>query len=107
MVVPPAKAAQIESIFNGLVGLGGQLAWAADGVRDGIALNRIFKKDSMEAQQYCLQAGVLVAEGWLKLIIVQDQVKGFVRAFPKVAAKENLLQFPPKVAANTVYHSES
>jgi hypothetical protein len=58
----------------------------------------------MEAQQYCFQAGILVAEGWLKQIIVQDQVKGFVRAFPKIVGKDNLLQFPLNVAANTVYH---
>jgi hypothetical protein len=104
-VVPPAKAAQIDNIFEGLVRLGCQLALASDGVRDGIALKRVFKKNSMEAQQLCLAAGVLVAEGWLKLTIVQDQVKGFVRAYPKAIAKKTLLQFPPKVAANTVYHS--
>jgi hypothetical protein len=97
VVVPEEKAIQIDNILDGLVSLGCQLVWAADGIRDGIALKRVFKKDSMEAQQLCLAAGVLVEEGWLSMIVVQGQIKGFIRAFPKTAAgnsKQNLLQFP-------------
>jgi hypothetical protein len=93
-VVPAEKAAQIDNIFEGLVAIGCQLAMSSDGIRDGIALRRVFKKDSMEAQQFCLAAGVLVAEGWLKMVMVQGQTKGFIRAYAKEVPKENLLQFP-------------
>jgi hypothetical protein len=64
--VPAAKAKQIDDIFEGLVDVGNQLAWASDGIRDGIVLKRVFKKHSVEAQQFCLAAGVLVSEGWLR-----------------------------------------
>ena len=94
VVVPAEKAAEIDRIFAGLVAIGGDHVLAADGIRDGIALQPIFKKNSIEAQQFCTAAGVLVAEGWLKLVIVQDQVKGFVRAYPKAVANENILRFP-------------
>ena len=93
-VVPAEKAAQIDNIFKGLVGIGCQLAMSSDGIRDGIALRRVFKKDSMAAQEYCLAAGVLVAEGWLSMVVVQGQLKGFIRAYAKEVPKENLLQFP-------------
>jgi hypothetical protein len=97
VVVPAEKAEHIDNIFDGLVGLGCQLAWAADGIRDGIALRRVFKKHSVEAQEYCLAAGGLVAEGWLRMVIVQGQIRGFIRAYPKAGAPalpENILQFP-------------
>ncbi len=56
MMVPAEKAKQIDDIFEGLVGLGCQLAWAADGIRDGIVLTCVLKKHSKEAQQFCLEA---------------------------------------------------
>ena len=56
-MVPAKKAKQIDDIFEGLVGIGCQLAWAADGLRGGIALTRILKRDSVEAQQFCLETG--------------------------------------------------
>ena len=96
-VVPAEKAAQIDNIFKGLVGIGCQLAMSSDGMRDGIVLSRVFKKDSMEAQQFCLAAGVLVAEGWLSMVVVQGQIKGFIRKYPKTSPhvlQQNLLQFP-------------
>ena len=97
--VPADKAKQIDDIFEGLVGLGCQLAWASDGIRDGIVLGHVFKKHSLEAQRFCLTAGVLVAEGWLSMVVVQGQIKGFVRAYPQMAApapNENILQFPSR-----------
>ncbi len=54
-VVPAEKAAQIDNIFKGLVAIGCQLAWAADGIRDGIVLHRVFKKDSIVSQGCCLE----------------------------------------------------
>src|ERR1035441_4045195 len=93
-VVPAEKAAQIDNIFEGLVAAGCHLAMSSDGIRDGIALRRVFKKDSVEAQQFCLAAGVLVAEGWLSMVVVQGQIKGFIRKYPRATTKENLLQFP-------------
>jgi hypothetical protein len=63
-------------------------------IRDGIVLKRVLKKHSMEAQVYCLAAGVLVGEGWLSMVMVQGQIKGFIRAYAKAAPKENVLQFP-------------
>jgi len=101
-MVPAERAEHIDNIFEGLVGLGCQLAWAADGIRDGIVLRRVFKKHSMEAQEYCLAAGVLVAEGWLSMVVVQGQIKGFIRDFPKTAAPpppRNILQFPRRKCA--------
>ncbi len=92
--MPAEKAAKIDNIFRGLVGIGCQLAMSSDGIRDGIALRRVFKKHSVEAQQLCLAAGVLVAEGWLSMVVVQGQIKGFIRTYPKAAPRENLLQFP-------------
>jgi hypothetical protein len=100
VVVPAEKAAEIDRIFAGLVAIGGDHVLAADGIRDGIALQPIFKKNSIEAQQFCTAAGVLVAEGWLKLVIVQDQVKGFIRAYPKAVANENILRFPRRNCEN-------
>lgn len=48
--VPAAdKAMHIENIFKGMVRLGGVLAMSRDGVRDGIALRDVFKKNSMDA----------------------------------------------------------
>jgi hypothetical protein len=97
VVVPAEKAAYIDNIFVGLVAIGGHLAMSRDGIREGIVLSRVSKKDSMAAQGYCLAAGVLVAEGWLSMVVVQGQIKGFIRAFPKtvtLAPKENILQFP-------------
>jgi hypothetical protein len=44
-VVPPVKAEHIDNNFEGLVCLGCQLAMSADGIGDGIALRRVFKKD--------------------------------------------------------------
>ena len=93
-VVPADIATRIDNIFEGLVAIGCQLAMSSDGIRDGIAFRRVFKKDSMEAQQFCLAAGVLAAEGWLKMVMVQGQIKGFIRAYAKEVPKENLLQFP-------------
>ena len=95
-VVPTEKAEHIDKIFDGLVGLGCQLVWAADGIRDGIVLHRVFKKHSVEAQQFCLAAGVLVAEGWLRMVAVQGQIKGFIRAYPKTITKKNILEFPTR-----------
>lgn len=97
LIVPIEKADQIDQIFEGLVRVGCQRAWAADGIRDGIVLTCVLKKHSKEAQEYCLAAGVLVAEGWLRMVVVQGQIRGFIRAFPKTAAEalgENILQFP-------------
>ena len=96
VVVPAEKAAQIDTIFEGLVAIGCQLAVSSDGIRDGIVLHRVFKKDSTAAQQFCLAAGVLVAEGWLSMVVVQGQLKGFIRAYAKEVPKENLLQFPER-----------
>jgi hypothetical protein len=62
IIVPPEKATHIENIFEGLVALGAQLAMSSDGIRDGIALRRVYRKDTMEFQEYCLAAGVLVGE---------------------------------------------
>ena len=93
-VVPAEKSAHIDNIFEGLVAIGYQLAMSSDGIRDGIVLHRVFKKDSIVAQGYCLEAGVLAAEGWLKMVMVQGQIKGFIRAYAKEVPKENLLQFP-------------
>jgi hypothetical protein len=93
-VVPADIATRIDNIFEGLVAIGCQLAMSSDGIRDGIVLHRVFKKDSKVAQEYCLAAGVLVAEGWLSMVIVQGQIKGFIRMYPKRAPKENVLQFP-------------
>jgi hypothetical protein len=44
--VPAEKAAKIDDIFDGLVAIGCQLAMSSDGVRDGIVLHRVFKRDS-------------------------------------------------------------
>jgi hypothetical protein len=95
--VPDGKAEQIDHIFEGLVRVGSQLAWAADGIRDGIVLTCVLKKHSKDAHEYCLEAGILVAEGWLRMVLVQGEIKGFVRAYPKTAPpvlKEKILQFP-------------
>lgn len=97
IVVPAEKAEHIDHIFKSLASIGCQRAMSSDGLRDGIALIRIFKKDSMEAQGYCLEAGFLVAEGWLSMVVVQGQIKGFIRVYPKAAPKENVLQFPMKI----------
>jgi len=43
---------------------------SSDGIRDGIVLHRVSKKDSTVAQGYCLETGVLVAEGWLRMVVV-------------------------------------
>jgi hypothetical protein len=97
VVVPAEKAEHIQNIFDGLVGLGCQLARAADGVRDGIVLKPVLKSQSILAQEYCLAAGVLVAEGWLRMVMVQGQLKGFIRAYPRtaeVALPANILLFP-------------
>jgi len=94
VVVPAEKAAQIDNIFTSLVSIGCQLTMSNDGIRDGIALRRVFKKHSTEAQRSCLAAGVLVAEGWLSMIVVQGQIKGFIRKYPRVAPKETVLRFP-------------
>ena len=97
VVVPAEKAQHIDNIFEGLVAIGAQLAMSRDGIRDGIALRRVFKKDSTAAQEYCLAAGVLVAEGWLSMVMVQGQIKGFIRMYPKAGAPalpENVLRFP-------------
>lgn len=97
VVVPAEKAEHIDNIFAGLVAIGGQLALSRDGIRDGIALRHVFKKHSMEAQEFCLAAGVLVAEGWLSMVVVQGRLKGFIRSYPKNGAPalpENILQFP-------------
>jgi hypothetical protein len=95
-VVPPEKARNIDNIFEGLVGLGCQLAMSADGMRDGIVLKPVLKKDTLEAQAMCLAAGVLVEQGWLSMVEVQGQIKGFIRKYPKAgtALPENVLQFP-------------
>ena len=93
-VVPADIATRIDNIFDGLVAIGCQLAMSSDGIRDGIVLSRVSKKDSTMAQQLCLAAGVLVAEGWLSMVVVQGQIKGFIRTYPKAAPRENLLQFP-------------
>jgi hypothetical protein len=61
-VVPAEKAAQIDNIFTGLVGIGCQLAVSSDGVRDGIVLHRVFKKYSTVAQGYCLAARSCLAD---------------------------------------------
>ena len=101
MIVPPEKAEQIDHIFEGLVGIGCQLVMSSGGIRDGIALKRVLKKNSVEAQQFCLAAGVLVSEGWLSIVVVQGKLAGFIRKFPKTAvstSKENLLQFPTRAA---------
>ena len=97
VVVPAEKAEHIDNIFEGLAGLGCLLAWAADGIRDGIVLKPVLKKHSVAAQEYCLAAGVLVAEGWLSMVVVEGQIRGFIRAYPKAGAPalpENILQFP-------------
>lgn len=97
VTVPPEKAEIIERISAGLESLGSVLAMSRDGVRDGIALRSVFKKHSFEAQEMCLAAGVLVAEGWLSMVVVQGRLKGFIRTYPKAAVparKENVLQFP-------------
>jgi len=99
VVVPPEKAAQIDNIFDGLVGLGCQLAKAADGIRDGIVLRHTFKTQSLEAQEYCIADGVLVGEGWLSMVVVQGRLKGFIRTHPKAPAVPlpvNLLLFPKR-----------
>jgi hypothetical protein len=96
-VVPAEKAEHIDNIFEGLVAIGCQLAMSSDGIRDGIVLHRVFKKDSIEAQQFCLAAGVLVAEGWLSMVVVQGEIKGFIRKYPKTSPhvlQQNILQFP-------------
>jgi hypothetical protein len=105
--VPADKAEQIDRIFEGLVGLGCQLAWASDGIRDGIVLGHVFKKHSLEAQRFCLTAGVLVAEGWLSMVVVQGQIKGFVRAYPKTITKRNLLEFPTRKCGSKSTRSAS
>ena len=97
VAVPAEKAEHIDNIFEGLVGLGCQLATAADGIRDGIVLKPLMKTQSLEAQELCLAAGVLVAEGWLSMVVVQGLLKGFIRTYPKTgkpAPKKNVLQFP-------------
>jgi len=43
---------------------------SSDGIRDGIVLHRVSTKDSTVAQGYCLETGVLVAEGWLRMVVV-------------------------------------
>jgi len=99
VVVPADKAEHIDNIFEGLVAIGGQLAMSRDGIRDGIALRHVFKKDTMEAQEYCLAAGVLVAEGWLSMVVVQGRLKGFIRMYPGPNAPvlpENVMRFPRK-----------
>jgi hypothetical protein len=70
---------------------------ARDGIRDGIALRHVFKKDTVEAQELCLAAGVLIAEGWLSMVQVQGRLVGFIRRYPGPGAKalpENVVQFP-------------
>jgi hypothetical protein len=97
VVVAPEKAEHIDNIFEGLQALGCQLAMSADGIRDGVVLRRVFKKHSLEAQQFCLAAGVLAAEGWLSMVVVQGQFRGFIRTYPAVdapALPKNVLQFP-------------
>jgi hypothetical protein len=97
VVVPAEKAEHIENIFHGLVAIGAVLAMSRDGVRDGIALRQVFKRDTMEAQEYCLAAGVLVAEGWLSMVVVQGRLRGFIRKYPEAGAPalpENVLLFP-------------
>jgi hypothetical protein len=74
-----------------------QPAMSSDGIRDGIALRRFFKMDSATAHEFCLAAGVLVAEGWQSMVDVQGRIKRFARAYPKTAwpaLKENTLKFP-------------
>lgn len=96
VVVPAEKAAQIDNIFQGLAAIGCQLAMSSDGIRDGIMLHCVFKKDSTMAQGYCVEEGVLVAKGWLRIVTVQSQIKGFIRTYLKEVRNENLLQFPVK-----------
>jgi hypothetical protein len=95
-VVQAEKATHIDNIVDGLVALGAQLAMSSDGVRDGIALRQVFKRDTMEAQEYCLASGVLVGKGWLSMV-VQGRLKGFARNYskaPAVPLPKNLLLFP-------------
>jgi len=95
VVAPVEKAIHIGNIFEGLEALGCQLAMAADGIRDGIVLKPVLKTQSLAAQEFCLAAGVLVAEGWLRMVMVQGQLKGFIRAYPKASALEDgVLRFP-------------
>ena len=70
VLVPAEIATQIDDIFEGLVDVGCQLAMSSDGIRDGIVLHRVSTKDSTVAQGYCLETGVLVAEGWLRMVVV-------------------------------------
>jgi hypothetical protein len=99
VVVPVEKAEIIDNIFDGLVACGAVLAMSRNGIRDGIALRQVFKKRSFEAQEYCLAAGVLVAEDWLSMVVVQGRLKGFIRMYPgpkAVALPENIQRFPGK-----------
>jgi hypothetical protein len=44
-----------------------------------------------------LEAGVLAAEGWLSIVMVQDRLIGFLSAYcktPALALPTNILQFP-------------
>lgn len=98
-VVPADKTEHIDNIFKGLVAIGRILAMSRDGIRDGITLRRVFKRDTIEAQEYCLAAGVLVAEGWLFMVVVEGRLKGFFRIYAKSGAKvlpENAMNFPTK-----------
>jgi hypothetical protein len=97
VVVPPEKVECIQNIFDGMVKIFGLLAMSRDGVRDGIAFRHVFKKDTMEAQELCLAAGVLVSEGWLTIVTVQGRLKGFIRKYPAPDAPvlpKNVIVFP-------------
>jgi hypothetical protein len=57
----------------------------------------VFKARTIEAQEFCLAAGVLVGQGWLSMVVVLGRIKGFVRTYPKEAVPappENVLMFP-------------
>jgi hypothetical protein len=97
VVVPPEIAEYIDNLFADMVKVGAQLAMSRDGIRYGIALRQVFKKDTMEAQAMCLATGVLVAQGWLSMVEVQGRIKGFIRKYPKAgtpALNDGLLRFP-------------
>ena len=51
VLVPAEIATQIDDIFEGLVDVGCQLAMSSDGIRDGIVLHRVSKKDSTVAHR--------------------------------------------------------
>jgi hypothetical protein len=104
VVVPADKAEQIESVFEGMAALGCQLAKSADGTTDGIVLKRVFKKDPLAAQRFCLEAGVLAPEGWLTLVHVQGRLIRFVRAYPKTAvpSRRTFCSFPEESARKSL-----